>query len=177
MTGSRNRWKGGTLVLATITTGLVAGVFFDWSQTIMPGLATTDDRTFVAVFRALDAAILGSLFMPAFMGALVVIGIAAALHLRQDPWVPVAFVLYLAALVITMAVHEPINTIVRTAAEGADAATLRAMVEGGWVGWHHVRTVATTAAFGCLTWALVRHGRATAPVPGPASTAPYGPRS
>jgi uncharacterized membrane protein len=28
-----------------------------------------------------------------------------------------------------------------------------------WVAWDIVRTLVTTAAFGCLTWALVLRGR------------------
>ena len=33
--------------------------------------------------------------------------------------------------------------------------------ETKWVRWNLVRAVATTVAFGCLTWALVLHGRMT----------------
>jgi hypothetical protein len=45
----------------------------------------------------------------------------------------------------------------------ADLAAVRdAFHETRWVAWNIVRTIATTAAFGCLVWALVIHGRATA---------------
>lgn len=37
----------------------------------MPGLGSTDDRTFVGAFRAIDRAILNPLFMLVFLGALV----------------------------------------------------------------------------------------------------------
>ncbi|WP_143661210.1 MULTISPECIES: hypothetical protein [unclassified Streptomyces] len=36
------------LILATMTTGLIAGVFVNWSNTVMPGLSTVDDRTISA---------------------------------------------------------------------------------------------------------------------------------
>jgi uncharacterized membrane protein len=168
---SRRNWQAVTLLAATVTTGLVAGVFGDWAHTIMPGLATTDDRTFVGAFQAFDRAILGPLFMLAFTGALAFTGVAALLALRAGDrsvlrWVAVAFGLYLAALVITIAVHEPFNTVIRTAGDPAriaDPAAVRgAFDEARWVAWHTVRTIATTVAFGCLAWALVRHGRATA---------------
>jgi hypothetical protein len=81
------------------------------------------------------------------------------------PWVALAFGLYLAAFVITMAVHEPLNGVLRAAGDpdrGANRAVVRdAFQETRWVTWHIVRTIATTAAFGCLAWALVLHGRAT----------------
>jgi uncharacterized membrane protein len=168
---SRRSWQAVTLLPATLTMGLTAGVFGDWAHTIMPVLGTTDDRTFVGVFQALDQEILNPLFLLTFMGALVLTGLAAVLYLRDDdrsvlPWVAVAFGLYLAAFVITMAVHEPLNVTIRTAGDPdhiADLAAVRdAFDETSWAAWHIVRTLTTTVAFGCLAWALVLHGRATA---------------
>lgn len=166
---SLRSWQVGALLPATFTIGLTAGVFGDWAHTIMVGLGTTDDRTFVTAFQALDRAVLNPLFMLTFMGGLVFTGIAAVLYLRVDdraplPWVTVAFGLYLAAFVITMVAHEPLNYVLRTAGDPdaiADLAAVRgAFHETRWAAWHLVRTVATCVAFGCLAWALVLHGRA-----------------
>jgi uncharacterized membrane protein len=44
------------LIAATLTTGLMAGVFGIYSNAIMPGLRRTDDRTFVAAFQSVDRA-------------------------------------------------------------------------------------------------------------------------
>jgi uncharacterized membrane protein len=168
---SPRSWRVAALVPATVTTGLMAGMFGDWAVTIMPGLHATDDRTFVGAFQALDHAIYNAPFMLAFMGALAFTGVAAVLHLRGGdrsplPWVAVAFGLYLAAFVITMAVNVPLNDdlVAAGAPDGiADLAAARdAFDEARWSAWHVVRTIATTAAFGCLTWALVLRGRATA---------------
>ncbi len=87
---------------------------------------------------------------------------------RSSPcWVAVAFGLHLATVVITLAVHEPLNMVVRAAGHPsriADLAAVReAFHETRWVAWNILRTVATTAAFGCLGWALVLHGRTAAP--------------
>ena len=180
---SRRSWQVLTLLAATLTMGLTAGVFGDWAHTIMRALGTTDDRTFVGAFQALDRAILNPLFMLAFMGALAFTGVAAVLYRRDSnnrsplPWVAVAFGLYLAAFVITMAVHEPLNVVIRAAGDPdriADPAAVRdAFHETRWVTWHIVRTTATIAAFGCLAWALVLHGRASTDheAPRPASVA------
>lgn len=161
--------RTGILIMATMTTGLTAGVFVDWSNTIMPGLSSVDDRTFVAAFRALDAAITNPLFLGlGFMGALLFTGLSAALHRRagQRPvltWVGAALVCYLVAFVITLGVHEPLNETFRTAGEpdsDAEFAAARAQLdEAMWTAWNTVRAVASTIAFGCLTWALVIRGR------------------
>jgi uncharacterized membrane protein len=61
-----------TLMAATLSMGLVAGVFGLYWHTIMPGLARTDDRTFVGAFQALDRAIINPWFMAGgFLGAVV----------------------------------------------------------------------------------------------------------
>jgi uncharacterized membrane protein len=185
---SRQFWRILILLPATVTTGLVAGVFGDWAVTIMPGLHPTDDRMFVGAFQALNGAIYNAPFMLAFMGALAFTAVAAVLYLRGNgraplPWVAVAFVLYLAAFVITMVVHIPLNDALMAAGDPdriADLAAVRdAFDENRWVVWHTVRTIATTVAFGCLAWALVLHGRATADNRGaarPAQTALGPPR-
>jgi uncharacterized membrane protein len=168
---SLRSWQVVVLLPATVTMGLTAGLFVDWAHTIMRGLHETDDRTFVGAFQALDRAIMNPLFMLIFMGALVLTGAAGVLYLRDDdhavlPWVAVAFGLYLAAIVITMVVHVPLNDDLKAAGDPdriADLAAARdAFNETRWVAWHVVRTLATTAAFVCLAWALVLHGRATA---------------
>ena len=150
--------------------GLMAGVFVEWAHTIMRGLTKTDDRTFVGAFQALDRATINPLFMLTFVGALVLTGVAGVLYLRGDdggsvvPWVAVAFGLYLVVFVITIAVHVPLNDDLKAAGDperiGDLAAVRDAFHETRWIAWNVVRAVASTAAFVCLAWALVLHGRA-----------------
>lgn len=71
-----------SLLLATLTMGLVAGVFALYAHTIMPGLGRTDDRTFVGAFQAIDRAIINPWFLGGgFFGALVFTVVAAIAHL------------------------------------------------------------------------------------------------
>jgi uncharacterized membrane protein len=162
------QFRGPVLVVATLTMGLMAGVFGLYAHTIMRGLGKTDDRTFVAAFQSMDRAIINPLFMLTFFGALVFSGVAAVLYLRDDggsvlPWVTAAFVLYLAVFVITVAVNVPLNDEIKTAGDPdriADLAAVRdAFHETRWVAWNVVRAIASTVAFVCLAWALVLHGR------------------
>ena len=163
-------WQIATLLAATLTTGLMAGVFVEWAHAIMRGLTKTDDRTFVGAFQAIDRALVNPLFMLTFLGALVFTGIAGVLYQRGDdggsvtPWVAVAFGLYLAVVVITFAVHVPLNDDLRAAGDPDHIADLAAVRDGfhetRWIAWNVVRALASTAAFVCLAWALVLHGRA-----------------
>jgi len=157
------------LIAATMTTGLTAGIFVDWSNAIMPGLSDVDDRTFVTAFQGFDAAITNPLFLGlGFTGAVVFTGVSAALHLRpaQRPvliWVGSALACYLVVWGITFGVHEPLNEKLRSVGEldsDADFAAARALLdEAKWTAWNTVRAVAATVAFGCLSGALVIHRR------------------
>jgi uncharacterized membrane protein len=160
--------RGVALVAATVTVGLMAGVFWIYANAIMPGLGRTDDRTFVGAFQSIDKAIINPLFLATFLGALVLSGLAAALHLGADgrpvlPWVAAALVLYLATAVVTMGINVPLNDALKAAGDPdriADLAAVRERFdEARWVRWNLARAVASTAAFGCLAWALVLYGR------------------
>jgi uncharacterized membrane protein len=160
--------RGVALVAATVTMGLMAGVFGVYANSIMPGLRRTDDRTFVAAFQAVDRAIINPVFLATFLGALVLTGLAAALHLGEAgrsvlPWVVAAFVLYLAVVVVTLGVNVPLNDGIKAAGDPdrvADLAAVRDRFhEARWVRWNLARAVATTVALGCLAWALVLYGR------------------
>src|SRR6186713_801850 len=110
-------WATTTLVAATITNGLMAGLFAAYSYAVMPGLGRTDDRTFVEAMQQTNAAILNGWFGICF-GA--------------------------AVLVITFGVNVPLND--RLAAAGdpatlADPAAVRAAFEQTWVRWNVVRAV------------------------------------
>jgi uncharacterized membrane protein len=160
-----------TLIAATMSMGLMAGVFGLYAHTIMPGLRRTDDRTFVGAFQEIDRAITNPWFLGGgFLGALVFTALAAALHLPADrrsvlPWTAAALVLYLAVFVITIAVNVPMNDAIKAAGDPdriVDLAAVREHFdETRWARWNLVRTVASTVALGCLAWALVLFGRAT----------------
>ena len=166
-TGGMELLRGAALIAATMTTGLMAGVFALYANSIMPGLRRTDDRTFVGAFQSIDRAIINPWFMVCFFGALVLTGLAAGLHLGADgravlPWIASAFVLYLAAVVITLAVNVPLNDRLKAAGDPDRIADLTAVRkrfnEARWAAWNLVRTLTSVGAFGCLAWALVAYG-------------------
>ena len=132
------------------------------------GLRRTDDRTFVGAFQAIDTRIINPLFMLAFLGSLIVTGIAGLLMLEDGfesvlPWIALAFALYLLVVVITVVVNVPLNNYIKAAGPPDmidDLNEVRTRFqEPRWVRWNLVRTVLTTIAFLCLAWALVLLGR------------------
>jgi uncharacterized membrane protein len=163
-------FRTATLIGATLTTGLMAGLYYGFACSVMPGLGQTDDRTFVGAMQWINVKILNGWFALSFAGSLLLTAAAAGLHLRQDgrsalPWIVAALVLYGLTLVTTMGINVPLNNRLDAAGpagEIADPAAARRGFEAVWVRWNLVRAVVCAAAFCCLIWALVLHGRIAA---------------
>jgi uncharacterized membrane protein len=154
--------RAGSLMAATISVGLVAGVFVLYAHTIMPGLRKTDDRTFVRAFQSIDRAIINPWFLGGgFFGAVVFTIGALVLHLNRPglPWIGAALVLYAITVVITLAVNVPLNDAIKAAGDvdgpSELAAIRKAFNAPRWTSWNLVRVVTSTVAFGLLAWALV----------------------
>lgn len=147
------------LLLATLSTGLSAGVYWLYAHTVMPGLGQLDDEDFVTAFAALDRAILNPWFLVGgFLGAPVLTVVALVLLLGSPavPWVVAALVLDLATVVITVAVNVPRNNALKASAAAGEvdvAAVRTAFDERRWVRWNLVRVVTSVTAFGSLIWA------------------------
>jgi len=160
--------RGATLVVATMAMGLIAGLFYAYACSAMLGLRRTDDRTFIDVMQRINIAIQNGWFILSFFGALVFTSLAAVLHVfggERSALLPVAvaLVLYVVALVITYRVNIPLNNELERAGQPdriVDPAAVRERFEMTWVRWNIARAVLCTAAFGCLCWALILHGRA-----------------
>jgi uncharacterized membrane protein len=159
--------RAAALLAATITMGVMAGVFQLYAYAIMPGLGRTNDRTFVGAFQAIDTAIINPLFMGNFFGALAFTGLAAVLNIGSGersvlPWTLAALILYAPVVVSTITVNVPLNDAIKAAGDPdrIDVAAVRDRFdETKWKRWNLVRAVLTTAALACLAWALVEYGR------------------
>ncbi|SFP02331.1 Uncharacterized membrane protein [Amycolatopsis arida] len=145
------------LLAATVTTGLMAGLFTGFAYAVMPGLARTDDRTFVEAMRRINEAIVNGWFLPAFLGAPVLSAVAVVLRPGGAdvlPWLVAGLALNAVGMFgVTVAANVPLNN--RLAAAD-DPAAARTWFERRWVRWNVVRAVAALGAFCCLALALVR---------------------
>jgi uncharacterized membrane protein len=160
-----NGLRVATLMAATMTTGLVAGVYAIYANAFMPGLAKTDDKTFVGAFQAVDRAIVNPLFLGlGFVGALVFTLLAGLFSLKEKalPWIAVAFVLYLVTIILTIAVNVPMNDALKAAGDpnSIDVAAARAAFdEAKWRSFNLIRTILAIVSFGLLGWALYLTGK------------------
>ena len=163
-----NGLRVASLMAATMTTGLVAGVYGIYANAFMPGLAKTDDKTFVGAFQAVDRAIVNPLFLGlGFVGALLFTLLAGLLSLKEKAlvWIAIAFVLYLVTMILTIAVNVPLNDALKAAGDPntIDVAAVRAAFdESKWRTYNLIRTILATVSFGFLGWALYLTGKSAA---------------
>jgi uncharacterized membrane protein len=150
-----------TLGVAALALGVMAGLFFTFSNTIMPSLGRSEDRTFVEAMQKINVVIVNGRFLVFFVGALIAAGIAAALHLttgsrRALPWLLIAFALYLAVIIITGTINIPLNNKLN-AASLTDASAARDAFETVWNRWNLARTVLSFGAFIAALGGLITH--------------------
>lgn len=144
------------LAVALVAAGLLAGVFYAYTVSVMPGLARGDDKTFVEGMRGINVAIVNGWFMLTFLGAPLLAGVAIFLNLRGGPvlwWTIAGFGCLLAVLIVSGAVNIPLNNALDA---GRDSyAQLRAQFEAPWVKWNLLRVLFSIAGFGCLLGAVL----------------------
>ncbi|MBL7498894.1 DUF1772 domain-containing protein [Frankia sp. CNm7] len=153
----------GTLLGATLATGLMAGIYFAFACSVMPGLRATDARTLVGTMQSINVAIVNGWFLLVFVGAPLLTLVAGAAHLPVAgrgalPWIAAGLALNVVAFVVTGAANIPLNNALDAAGpidQIADLEAVRDRFEDAWIRWNLVRTAATTAAFACLGYALV----------------------
>lgn len=152
-------------VVATVLTGLSAGFFYAYADSVTRGLARTDDRTYVHAFQMINEEVRTPVFMLVFAGPAVGLALAAVVNRRQR----VAALLLAAALVtyalgviaVTMTGNVPLNEELAgmTGLDTAGLASARADFEDPWNRLNLVRTVAAVGAFVCATTGLAFLGR------------------
>jgi uncharacterized membrane protein len=114
-----------TLAGATLTTGLIAGVFYAYAVSVNLGLAAQPDASYVATMNAINDRIENPVFFLSFFGAVLFLLAALAVHLPKPRssrfWlIALASALYVGGgFLLTVIVNVPLN---EELARGADAA-------------------------------------------------------
>ncbi len=153
------------LVLSTLSTGLIAGLFYAYSCSVNPGLGRLSDGEYLSAMQSINRAILNPVFFMTFMGTVVLLPISAWLCYQGHPsrqfwYFLAAAILYIVgAFGITMGGNVPLNDALDkfnlVGASPEQLAQYRSQFEGKWNMLHSVRTIANIASFlfailGCM---------------------------
>jgi len=149
-------------VLAALGSGLIGGVFFAFSTSVMKALGQRPAAEGMAAMQGINAVILNPLFLGAFLGtALVCMG---ALILSVIRWSDAEIFLFAGSIVyligsalVTMALNVPLNNTLAAADPLDDKSKdLWANYLSNWTFWNHVRTAASIASSTAFILGLIR---------------------
>ncbi len=124
-------------IIATASSGLMAGLFFSFSTAVMPGLADLPADRARAAMRRINVRIQNPLFLAVFIGNALLCLVEVAFDGRY-----VGGLLYVfGGFLLTMVVHVPMNNRLERTDDAYWLEYLRR-----WTFWNHVRTAACFAS-------------------------------
>jgi uncharacterized membrane protein len=149
-------------LIAALGSGLIAGLFFAFSTSVMKALGRLPAAEGMAAMQSINTMILNPIFLGTFMGTAVVCLLLAVVSLVrwQEPgatWLVAGAAFYLiGSIAVTMVFNVPMNNALAasTAADPASA-DLWAKYLTDWTFWNHVRTIASLAASASFIFGLV----------------------
>ena len=148
-------------VVAALGCGLMAGLFFAFSVSVMKALARLPSAEGIAAMQSINVAIINPVFLAAFFGtaAACVFVLIASLLRWHDPgavYLLIGGALYLVGtFLVTLVFNIPKNNALAwVAPTDPEGASLWTDYLSKWTAWNHVRAAAALAATATLTIAL-----------------------
>jgi uncharacterized membrane protein len=145
------------LALAILFTGLMAGIFFTWSNAVKPGIGKLSDLEYLKAFQSMNRVILNNAFRLVFAGALIAVALVPVFYFNLYPknifWVFVlTLVIYwIGAFGVTILGNIPLNEILdKTNLESIsseEVKELRRSIEVKWNNLNLIRTISSGITF------------------------------
>lgn len=149
-------------ILAALGSGLIAGLFFAFSTSVMKALGRLPAAEGIAAMQSINVVIINPIFLGTFLGtaiACVVLVVSSFVRWQQPgaAYLLLGAAIYLiGSILVTMVFNVPMNNALAAAAPADSAsADLWANYLTNWTFWNHIRTAASLAAAGSLIIALV----------------------
>jgi len=153
-------------LVAALSTGLMAGVFFAFSTFVMKALARLPIAQGIQAMQSINLTAVTPVFMAALFGSTAVCVLLAVYSLVS--WSqPAALYLLLGSLLYlvgsfltTVLFNVPLNNaLARVDSGSVDGARLWASYLTSWTAWNHVRTLSSILASAAYAFALSRWNR------------------
>ena len=154
------------LVVTTLSSGLMAGLFYTWSISVTPGLAKVGNENYLQAFQSMNRAILNPAFFIFFMGLVILLPLLSYLY-YQSPisaqfwYIISAAVLYIVGTMsVTIVGNVPMNNALEVlqieSMNPEQMTTFRLGFESKWNKLNMIRTVCSSLAFVSLIIACLQ---------------------
>jgi uncharacterized membrane protein len=150
-----------TTILTALGSGLIAGVFFAFSTSVMKALGRLPSNEGMAAMQWINIVIINPLFLGVFLGtAVICAGLAILSFFRWERGAAFLFagaVLYLiGSVAVTMLLNMPLNNALAAATPtDPQSGDLWKNYLANWTFWNHVRAAASLGAAAAFTIGLV----------------------
>ena len=148
-----------TIILASaiFLTGLMAGIFFTWSNAVKPGIGKLSDIEYLRALQSMNRVISNNTFKIIFLGAIIAIALVPVFYFNLYPrnifWLFVfTLVIYwIGVFGVTVSGNIPLNEILdKTNLESItseEIKTLRKSIEVKWNNFNLIRCISSGITF------------------------------
>ncbi len=147
------------LVLAALATGIMAGIFFTWTNAVTPGIGKLSDLEYLKSLQSMNRVILNPTFKLIFFAPVLLIPLTTVLSYKDQSFI--LWILLSSSLLygigcfgVTIGGNIPLNNLLENSNLEAisleEAKNLREMIELKWNKLNLVRTITSIAAFALL---------------------------
>ena len=148
-----------------LATGLMAGLWYGWAVSVIPGTRRVPDTTYIATMQDINKAIINPAFIIPFMGIPVLLTGAAIVQFRAGDYrrgwlLAAAGATYIVGVLgVTIGGNVPLNDALEAFdLAGSDEQTIanrRQTYETPWNRWHYLRTAANIGSFTLASTAAI----------------------
>ena len=154
------------LIITTLFSGLMAGLFYSWSISVTPGLAKINDVSYLQAFQSMNRAIINPLFFVVFLGLVILLPVLSYLSFQtsihnQFWYVILATIFYFVGIMgVTIGGNVPLNNALEAlqiesmTPEQMDE--FRKGFENKWNRLNLIRTISSSLTFLLLVIACAR---------------------
>lgn len=154
------------LIVTTFFTGIMAGLFFAWTISVMNGLAKLPDKEFILSMQSMNREIQNPIFFIFFFGTAILLPTCAFVsyrgYLNSSFWlILIPLLLYLiGVMMVTIFRNIPLNNMldsfVPDSSTVAEIDLVRRKFETPWNRWNLVRTFSSMLSFVLLLLAMIK---------------------
>jgi uncharacterized membrane protein len=154
------------LGLSTLLTGLLAGVFFTWTNAITPGIGRLDDLSYLQAFQHMNRTILNPLFYTVIISPIFLSPLSAYLYKSSNRLmirllIAASVIYFLGVFVVTMYGNIPLNikldNLQLSTISLENAKIFRDNYEVKWNNLHLIRTITSSTSFFLLILACLNN--------------------
>ena len=153
------------LVFAIFLTGIMAGIFFTWSNAVKPGIGKLSDLEYLNALQSMNRVILNGAFLIVFVGAIIAVALVPLFHFHLYPknifWLFICILLiyWIGVFGITVFGNIPLNeTLDKTNLESItleEIKALRSTIENKWNNFNLIRSISSGITFLLLIFSIL----------------------